>query len=125
MLYRVLKTFPVAVAGSHYGKIVYAGDLAEIPADLVLGLTAEGYVESLASGGLILETAAPLPLVGEVPGEQTIAQSAIVETAKLPENWRDLHHLQIIKLAKDLGGDVKMKAEAIAFLEAEEAKTAA
>lgn len=46
----------------------------------------------------------------------------------IPGGWKNLHHLQLFKLVKELGGDGEATAKkeaAIAFIEAEEARRAA
>lgn len=99
------------------------GETFQINSDLVQGLVDEKFVKRLASGGLVAN-AEPPAMVGEASPEMvtTTAPDQNISSSDIPADWRDMHHLQIIKLAKSVAPDVKSKAEAIAVLEAEEAK---
>jgi hypothetical protein len=67
---------------------------------LFAGLKADGFV--LAAGEVIVEPAAPTET------------SSISE---LPEDWRDMHHNALIKIAKTIDDTVSTKADAIAAIE--------
>ena len=89
----VLRDFPVYDDGIHPRDLV-AGETDKVPSDLLDGLVAEGFVR--------LPDSAPPP-----PAD-----------AGIPDNWRELHHKQIVKLAKSIGADVDTKEPAIAAIEA-------
>lgn len=98
---KVLRSVDVSDDGLRVRRIE-AGTENEVISDSFPGLKAEGYV---------IEAGAEMPVEN------------IVGVA-LPEGWRDLHHLKLIAMAKNLDGSVSSKAEAIAVLEAYESAKA-
>lgn len=99
------------------------GDTFPINSDLVQGLVDEKFVKRAAVGGIVPAVVSSA-LVGETPSETVITAAPAQDsgTTAIPADWRDLHHLQIVKLAKAFDPEVKSKTEAVAVLEAEEAK---
>ncbi len=104
------------------------GETFPINSDLVQGLVDEKFVERVAVGEIVPAVVSAAK-VGETPSETVItaaqAQEIISSATAIPADWRDLHHLQIVKLAKTFDPEVKSKTEAVAVLEAEEAKAKA
>ena len=46
------------------------------------------------------------------------APPAVPPVIDIPDDWRDLHHMKMIGIAKTLGADAKNKAEAVVVIEA-------
>lgn len=90
---RVLRTVPVSDDGVTLRAIVGGTD-DKVPSELFDGLKAEGYVTEI--------------------------DAADVKPA-IPADWRDLHHMKLITLAKAFDPSVSNKAEAVAALEVAEA----
>ena len=90
----VLRTVPVSENGITL-RVIVKGTVDQVPNELFEGLKAEGYVVEAGDTG-------PEAILG------------------LPEDWRDLHHMKLITLAKAFDPSVSNKAEAVAALEAAE-----
>lgn len=95
----VLRTVPVSDDGVNLRTIVEGTD-DRVASDLFDGLKAEGYVTE----------------------KRAAAPSDAVEEIEIPDGWENLHHLQIIKIAKKFDDKVSTKADAIAVINAELAK---
>lgn len=119
---RVLRDVRVAHPGTIYGREIVAGTDDEIPTELFESLKAAGYVAApagTASFGSV-QTA-----TGGSGGSPAQAQVATVNAPTIPDDWRDLHHMKLIALAKLFEDNVTNKAEALAVLELQEKAQAA
>lgn len=113
----VLRSFPVSDDGITIRQMV-AGGGGLVPADLVPGLVAEGYVRVV----LVAASAhAPTPAVvdaptadEELPVHETPAATGDVS---IPADWRNLHHKQVIKIAKAIDPTAGNLAAATAAIE--------
>ena len=94
---KVLRTVRVAVAGNVYGREILAGTDDTVPDDAFEGLRDEGYVEAIGA-------APPVP-----PADDT--------TPVIPDDWRDLHHMKLIALAKQFDDSVATKDAAVMVIE--------
>ena len=99
----VLRDFPVYDDGIHPRDLV-AGETDKVPSDLLDGLVGEGFVR-------LPDADQATMTFGDVRATESIG-------ADIPDNWRELHHKQIVKLAKSIGADVDTKEPAIAAIEA-------
>lgn len=69
----------------------------------------------------------PPPRAALTQQAQTVSSAPPVppenpEALEIPDDWRDLHHMKLIALAKALGTNAENKAEAIVVIEAELAR---
>lgn len=87
----VLRTVRIADGANIYGREIVAGTPDEIPADLFDGLEAAGYV------------AAPGAVSNAAP--------------EIPDDWRSLHHMKLIALARQYDENVASKDAAVDVLE--------
>jgi hypothetical protein len=94
----VLKRFPISDDGFSVRHATPGPDT--INAELFAGLEAAGYVAA----------AGKAPVVPTTQPEPT-------DLGSLPENWRDMHHNALIKVAKMLDETVSTKADAVAAIE--------
>lgn len=90
---RVLRTVRVAETGNIYGREIVAGTDDIVPDDVHDDLLAAGYVA--------------------LPEAKADDDAPPV----IPSDWRDLHHMKLIVLAKHFDPAVTNKAEAVAALE--------
>ena len=100
------------------------GETFPISADLVQSLVDEKFVER-ATAAALNASADILSLVGDAPSAPAVQAPSTPSSAaspQIPDGWRDFHHLKIIQIAKQFDPDVKLKSDAIAVIEAEEAK---
>jgi hypothetical protein len=104
----VLQDFDASDDGIRVRKLL-AGTKETILSSLFPGLHAAGFVEELA-----VDASTSLK-----PSEPPTPDDLV-----LPDDWRDMHHLKLLGLAKRIDPSVTNKAEAIAALEAYEAKRA-
>ena len=96
-----------------------------------------GFAPSVALALFTSNEAVPVDEKGEEIAIKEAAPKAKAEitgvttkpsAVEIPAGWQNLHHLQLFKLVKELGGDGEATAKkeaAIAFIEAEEARRAA
>jgi hypothetical protein len=95
----VLRTVPVSDDGITLREIV-KGTTDQVLSELFDGLKAEGYVVAVDDAPASIETAGNKP--------------------DLPADWRELHFMKQIHLAKQFDPAVTKKDEAVAALEAAE-----
>ncbi len=88
MSHVALKTFNLSRDGVSSERIA-AGSPVEIPPALVSGLVGAGYIA--------IDDGEPAP--------------------EIPADWRSLHHIKMIALAKQFDQSVSTKADAVALLE--------
>lgn len=92
-----------------------------------LQLEKDGRPTKKASFGKVEQAEAQIPVVPtsqttDVFGATDEDGDSDDEGEDIPEDWRDLHHTKQIALAKKFDSKVSTKGEAVAALEAEEAK---
>ena len=116
---RVLRDVRVAHPGTIYGREIVAGTDDEIPAELFESLKAAGYVAAPVGTTSFGSVQTATGGSGGSPA-QTQAVTVTIGAPTIPADWRDLHHMKLIALAKLFDADVSNKAEAIAVLEREE-----
>lgn len=113
----VLRSFPVSDDGITIRQMV-AGDRGLVPADLVPGLVAEGYV---CIALVAARAPAPTPAVVDAPtaAEELPAHETPAATGgvSIPDGWRNLHHKQVVKIAKAIDPTATTLAAATATIE--------
>lgn len=100
----VLRSVRVAEPGNIYGREIVAETGDVVPAELFDGLEAAGYIAAAGAP----ENKAPA-----------------ADPISIPADWRDLHHMKMIALAKQFDVSVNSKGEAIAVLDVFEKAMAA
>lgn len=102
MTHKVLRSFPFSRDGIKI-ESAEAGADVDLPAALVRGLEAAGFIGDPE----------PLPAGGYFVDEEAGGATA----PAIPADWRKLHHVKMIPLAKSLDESVSTKAHAIEVLE--------
>lgn len=108
MTHKVLRSFPFSRDGIKIETAEAGGDV-DLPEALVSGLEAAGFI-----GDPDAQPSQPAGAGADPNGGQPAGKPAI------PADWRDLHHVKMIPLAKQFDENVSTKAQAIAALEAAE-----
>lgn len=103
----VLQSFDVSDDGIRIRKAV-AGTQDAVLASLFPGLRDAGLVEALG---------VTVPASNISPDMKPI-DPPTTDPVEIPADWRDMHHLKIIALAKRIDPAVTNKAEAVAVIEA-------
>lgn len=93
------------------------GDIIAVNSDLVQGLVDEGYAKVFDGGSLPAKPAPAMPQAIDDPAVGTGAPPPAGDPVVIPDGWRDLHHLKMIPLAKQIDPSVSTKADAIAAIE--------
>ena len=92
----------------------FKGDIAGLFPAAAKDYFDKGAAVPLGRDGKPVKVAAPKKKAGTVSAANPAGEIAI------PENWRDLHHLQMIPIAAQISGEkVTKKDEAIAIIELE------
>ncbi len=95
------------------------GDLAGFPPDAALDAFNKGFAVPCDQDGNEIKFKAPKPAAVE-------PKSPDGTIVAIPDAWEKLHHLQRVKLAKELGGvDITTKEQADVFIQAEVERRAA
>lgn len=113
MTHKVLRSFPFSRDGIKI-ESAEAGAEVDLPEALVSGLEAAGFI-----GEPDEEPSQPAGAGAGQNGGDGAGKPAI------PADWRDLHHIKMIPLAKQFDETVSTKARAIEVLEAAETAAAA
>lgn len=103
-LVKVLRTFAVSDDGIRTRPMI-AGESGFVPSDLMPGLVAEGYVVAATEAA---------PIAPPASDPEPVAASGCVA---IPEDWRSLHHKQVVKIAKAIDPTAGNLAAATAAIE--------
>ncbi len=117
----VIKPFSYSVDG--FTAIhVKEGETPSIPANMVAGLIADGKLggetAEKPADGQEHQSAATVPATSETPATGFGSASNAHPMIDIPSDWRVMHHLKQINLAKQIDPAITTKADAVTAIEA-------